>query len=98
MNILRITAKANPLKEEELKQALKSSLEKTLKFQGAKTCCCKNIFEENIFHIEQEWNDDQKLETYLESKEYQFLMGAITVLGELKDQKIYKTNSVNQIE
>ena len=98
MNILRITAKANPLKEEELKQALKSALEKTLKFQGAKTCCCKNLFEENIFHIEQEWNSEKNLENYLESKEYQFLIGAITVLGELQIQDILKTDSVSTIE
>lgn len=98
MNILRITAQANPLKEEELKQALKSSLEKTWKFEGVKNYCCKNLFQKDIIHIEQEWEDTHKLEQYLISKEYQFLIGAITVLGELKDQKIIKTDSVKEIE
>ena len=98
MNILRITAQANPLKDEELKQALKSALEKTLKFEGVKNCCCKNLFQKDIIHIEQEWEDIKKLKQYLRGKEYQFLIGAITVLGELKDQKIIKTDSVEKIE
>ena len=98
MNILRITAQANPLKEDELKQALKSALEKTSKFEGVKNCCCKNLFQNDIIHIEQEWEDSNNLERYLKGKEYQFLIGAITVLGELKDQKIIKTDSVEKIE
>jgi len=97
MNILRITAKANPEKEYELKQALKSALAKTSKFEGVKNCCCKSLFEENIFHIEQEWESSSSLQSYLKSKEFQFLIGAITVLGELIEQNIINAASVEEI-
>ena len=90
MNILRITAKAKSEKELELKQALKSALDKTSRFEGVKNCCCKSIFEENIFHIEQEWESSENLKSYLDSKEFQYLTGAITVLGELLEQKVIK--------
>ena len=97
MNILRITAQANPEKELELKQALKSALEKTSKYEGVKNCCCKSLFEENIFHIEQEWESSSNLQSYLHSKEFQYLTGAITVLGELIEQKIINAASVEEI-
>ncbi len=97
MNILRITAKANPQKEVELKQALKSALEKTSKFKDVKNCCSKNLFEDDVFHIEQEWESSASLESYLKSKEFQYLIGAITVLGELKEQKIIRTTSIEDI-
>ncbi|MBT8379795.1 MAG: hypothetical protein KJN64_11230 [Ignavibacteria bacterium] len=98
MNILRITALANPEKELELKQALKSALDKTSRFEGVKNCCCKSIFEENIFHVEQEWESSSSLQSYLNSKEFQFLIGAITVLGELIEQKIINATSVEEIQ
>ena len=98
MNILRITAKVNPQKEEELKQALKSALDKTsIKFKEVKKCCSKNLFEENFVHIEQEWANEADLELYLQSKDYKYLIGAITVLGELVEQKIINALSVNEI-
>ena len=97
MNILKITARANPEKELELKQALKSALAKTSKFEGVKNCCCKSIFEENIFHVEQEWESSSSLQAYLNSKEFQYLTGAITVLGELIEQKIINATSVEEI-
>ena len=96
MNILRITAKANPEKDLELKQALKSALEKTSRFKDVKNCCCKSLFEENIFHVEQEWENSSSLQSYLYSKEFQYLIGAITVLGELIEQKIIYTSSVEE--
>lgn len=97
MNILRITARAKPEKELELKQALKSAIEKTSRFDGVKHCCCKSVFEENIFHIEQEWENTDSLKSYLSSKEFQFLTGAITVLGQLLEQKIINAASVEKI-
>ena len=97
MKILRITAKAKPEKELELKQALKSALDKTSRFEGVKNCCCKSVFEENIFHIEQEWENSENLKSYLDSKEFQYLTGAITVLGELIEQKIINAASVEHI-
>lgn len=96
MNILRITAKANPEKDLELKQALKSALEKSSRFKDVKNCCCKSLFEENIFHVEQEWENSSSLQSYLNSKEFQYLIGAITVLGELIEQKIINTSSVEE--
>jgi hypothetical protein len=97
MNILRITAKAKPEKELELKQALKSALNKTSRFEGVKSCCCKSVFEENIFHIEQEWKSSANLNSYLDSKEFLYLTGAIAVLGELIEQKIISAASVEEI-
>jgi hypothetical protein len=96
MNILRFTALANPEKELELKQALKSALDKTSRFEGVKNCCCKSIFEENIFHVEQEWENNSDLQSYLNSKEFQYLLGAITVLGQLVEQKIINAASVEE--
>jgi quinol monooxygenase YgiN len=97
MNILRITARAKPEKELELKQALKSAIDRTSKFEGTKNCCCKSLFEENIFYIEQEWESSENLKSYLDSKEFLYLTGAITVLGELIEQKIINAASVEQI-
>ena len=97
MKILRITAKAKPEKELELKQALKSALDKTSRFEGVKNCCCKSLFEENIIHIEQEWENSDALESYLSSNEFQYLKGAITVLGTLLEQKIINATSVEEI-
>ena len=97
MNILRITARAKPEKELELKQALKSALDKTLfKNKDVKNCCCRNLFDENIVHVEQEWQSSAALQSYLISKEFQFLIGAITVLGELIEQKIINATSVEE--
>jgi quinol monooxygenase YgiN len=96
MNILRITAKANPEKELELKQALKSALEKTSRFKDVKNCCYRNLFDENIVHVEQEWENSSSLQSYLNSKEFQYLIGAITVLGELVEQKIINAASVEE--
>ena len=96
MNILRIKAKANPEKELELRQALRSALEKASKFNNVKNCCCKSIFEENIFHVEQEWESSSSLQSYLNSKEFQYLIGAIAVLGEIIEQRIINTASVEQ--
>jgi len=97
MNILRITARAKPEKELELKQALKSALEKTSRFKDVKSCCCRNLFDENIVHVEQEWETSAALQSYLSSKEFQFLIGAITVLGELIEQRIINTTSIEEI-
>ena len=98
MKILRITAKAKPEKELELKQALKSALDRTSRFEGVKNCCCKSVFEENIFHIEQEWGNDDSLQSYLSSKEFQYLTGAITVLGQLIEQTIINATSIEEIK
>ncbi len=98
MNILRITAKANPEKELELKQALKSGLDKTsLKFTEVKNCCCKSLFEDNIIHIEQEWESHSSLEEYLKSKEYKYLIGAITVLGNIIEIQEITTSKTEEI-
>lgn len=97
MNILRITAQANPEKELELKQALKSALDKTSKYKDVKNCCCRNLFDENIVHVEQEWKSNAALQSYLNSKEFQYLIGAITVLGELVEQKVINATSVEKI-
>ncbi len=96
MNILRITARANPEKELELKQALKSALEKGSRFKAVKNSCSKNLFDENIVHVEQEWESSAALQSYLSSKEFQYLIGAITVLGELIEQRIINTTSVEE--
>jgi hypothetical protein len=98
MNILRITAKANPEKELELKQALKSALDKTsIKFKDVKNCCSKNLFEENFVHIEQEWDSHSSLEDYLKSKEYKYLIGAITVLGNIIEIQEITTSKTEEI-
>lgn len=98
MNILRITAKANPEKEFELKQALRSALDKTsIKFTEMKNYCSKNYFEENIVHIEQQWESETDLKSYLQSNDYKYLIGAITVLGELIEQKIINATSVEKL-
>ena len=98
MNILRITAKANPEKELELKQALKTGLDKTsLKFTEVKNCCCKSLFEDNIIHIEQEWESHSSLEEYLKSKEYKYLIGAITVLGNIIEIQEITTSKTEEI-
>jgi len=98
MNILRITAKTNPEKEIELKQALKSALDKTsVTFNEVKNCCCKSLFEDNIIHIEQEWESHSSIEEYLKSKEYKYLIGAITVLGniiEIREITTLKTDEI----
>lgn len=98
MKILQITARAKPEKESELKQALKSALNKTSRFEGIKYYCSKNLFEENIFHIELEWTSSEKLEEYLKSKEFQYLTGAITVLGHMIEQTIINAASVEEIK
>ena len=98
MKILRITAKAKSEKELELKQALKTALDRTSRFEGVKNCCCKSVFEENIFHIEQEWENDDALQSYLSSKEFQYLTGAITVLGQLIEQTIINATSIEEIK
>lgn len=98
MKILRITAKARPEKELELQQALKSALNKTSKFSGVKHYCCKSLFEENVFHIHQEWTNSESLLSYLKSREFQYLTGAITVLGELIEQKIIDAASIEDIK
>ena len=97
MTILRIKAQANPQKEDELKQALKSALDKTSKFNDVKSCCCKSLIEEGIIHIDQEWGNNSSLQSYLSSKEFQYLIGAITVLGKLLEQKLIQTTSVEKI-
>ena len=63
MDILRITAKARPEKELELKQAIKSAFEIISKFENAKKCFCKSVFEENIFYIEQKWESSKELQS-----------------------------------
>ena len=51
----------------------------------------------NIVHVEQEWESSVALQSYLSSKEFQYLIGAITVLGELIEQRIINTTSVEEI-
>ena len=98
MNILRITAKSKPEKELELKQALKSALDKTkVKFNEVKNCCCKSLFEDNIIHIEQEWETHSSLQEYLISKEYKYLIGAITVLGNIQEIQEITTSKTEEI-
>jgi hypothetical protein len=98
MNILRITAKTNPEKEIELKQALKSALNKTsVTFNEVKNCCCKSLFEDNIIHIEQEWESHSSIEEYLKSKEYKYLIGAITVLGNIIEIQEITTSKTDEI-
>jgi len=98
MNILRITAKTNPEKEIELKQALKSALDKTsVTFSEVKNCCCKSLFEDNIIHIEQEWESHSSIEEYLKSKEYKYLIGAITVLGNIIEIQEITTSKTDEI-
>jgi hypothetical protein len=98
MKILRITAKTNPEKEIELKQALKSALDKTsVTFSEVKNCCCKSLFEDNIIHIEQEWESHSSIEEYLKSKEYKYLIGAITVLGNIIKIQEITTSKTDEI-
>jgi hypothetical protein len=95
---LRITAKTNPEKEIELKQALKSALDKTsVAFSEVKNCCCKSLFENNIIRIEQEWESHSSLEEYLKSKEYKYLIGAITVLGNIIEIREITTSKDDEI-
>ena len=90
VNILSITAKTEPEKEFEFKQTFKSALAKTSRFEGVKNFFYQSLFEEDVYYIRQEWDSSTKLQTYLSSKEYKYLIGAVDVLGELIEQKIYR--------
>ena len=43
-----------------------------------------------------EWESSSALQSYLNSKEFLYLTGAIAVLGELKEQKIINAASVEE--
>ena len=96
MNILHLTARAKPEKEYELKQAIRSALDRTGKYEDVKNCFYKSIFEEQVFLIEQEWNSNENTQSYLQSKDFQYLKGAIKVLGELVEQRIFYSNTLKE--
>ncbi len=97
MFILKILANTQPQKETEFIQALESAFKKAARFNDVKTCFCRDVYENYLFHIELSWKNESDLKNYMESNEYQYLVGALTVLGDITERKIISANKIDQI-
>ena len=97
MFILKISANTIPQKETEFLQALDSAFKKTLKFGDTKTSFSRDVYKNHLFHIELSWKNESDLKNYMDSNEYQYLVGALTVLGDITERKIISANKIDQI-
>ncbi|GMR25104.1 MAG: hypothetical protein BMS9Abin39_0382 [Ignavibacteria bacterium] len=98
MFLLKISAITNPQKETEFLQAFESAFKKASKFGDLKSSFSKDVYKNYLFHIELSWTKETDLKDYLNSKEYEYLIGALTVLGKITEQNIISTNKVKKIQ
>jgi len=98
MFLLKISVNTNPQKESEFLQALESALKKASKFGDLKSSFSKDVYKNYLFHIELSWTKEGDLKDYLKSKEYEYLIGALTVLGKVTEQNIFSANEVKKIQ
>jgi hypothetical protein len=97
MFILKIATKTSPQKETEFFQALESAFKKAERFTDVKTRISRDVYENCLFHIELSWKNESDLKNYMNSNDYQYLVGALTVLGDITEQKIISANKIDQV-
>ena len=97
MIILKISVNTNPQKETEFLQALKTAFNKASHFNIANSSFSRDVYENFQFHIELSWNKEIELKNYMSSDQYQYLVGALTVLGDITEQKIISADKIDKV-
>jgi hypothetical protein len=97
MIILKISVNTNPQKETEFLQALKTAFDKASHFNVVNSSFSRDVYENFQFHIELSWNKEIELQNYMSSDQYQYLVGALTVLGDITEQKIISADKIDKV-
>ena len=97
MIILKISVNTNPQKETEFLQALKTAFNKASHFNVTNSSFSRDVYENFQFHIELSWNKEIELKNYMSSDQYQYLVGALTVLGDIIEQKIISADKIDKV-
>lgn len=86
MMMLRICATIHPEKFREFQQAMEWFT--TDNFSGRSETLYERIDDNNQVCLEGSWESQDELSAYLKSDRFQFLVGAMTVLGEISGSAI----------
>lgn len=85
-----IGMKAFPEKRKELIQTLTSLINSIRRHKGCKRCeFCVSAEDENEFCLLGEWEHRKDVETYVESEGFKVLLGAMSLLNDQHDMKLY---------
>lgn len=58
----------------------------------------QHLNDENLFYCLGEWDSREAMENYRKNTQFEMLMGAIQVLGEIEHAKIYDIHSTEDIK
>lgn len=79
-----------PAKRMEFLQAIQRILARSRELKGCRKCVvCHALESENDFHIMEEWDSKAELKTYVQSKDFHALRGAMKVLGQTREVRIF---------
>ncbi|MEW6441590.1 MAG: antibiotic biosynthesis monooxygenase family protein [bacterium] len=83
-----------PAKRMEFLQAIQKILDGSRMWPGCgKGVLCHVLEDENDFHLMQEWDSRPELDAYLGSKDFHALLGAMKVLGEAREVRIFSNGT-----
>ena len=96
---LEIRVKIIPHKKNEFMQAVKNignsdSLPATIH----SLTIFQNLNDDNLFYCQGEWDSRQALDDYQKSIQYEMLIGAIQVLGEIQQAHIHDIDTTEKIK
>jgi hypothetical protein len=94
MLTLRVVAEIDPNKRQEFLQAMKTFQELS---EGDRYHLYSELDSENSYCLELDREKKAQLEEYLESCQFQFFSGAVTVLGAIVDAEIITASEVTPI-
>ena len=93
---LEIRIDIEPEKRQEFLSTVRALIE--AKREGAEGCVSREIFERdgdpNSFMWTEEWSERDLLDRHLETRDFRTLLGAVRVLGHMRDMRITTVESV----
>ena len=97
MVLITIRMKVFPEKRKELSQAVTSLVSSIRTEKGCRRCdLCYSVEDENKLCLFGEWEDQEDITAYLESKLFKVLLGAMSLLKNPHELKLYPGLAIPQ--
>ena len=96
---MEILVKILPHKRVEFMQAIKDICQShKQEISDSSLKVFQHVNDENLFYCEGEWDSNEAMEDYRKTTQFEMLIGAIQVLGEIQHARIHNIHTTKVIE
>lgn len=90
MELLMMHVVVRPAKRTEFLQAVQKILARSREWRGCRKCVvCHSSEDGNDFHLMEQWDSRADLKAYVRSRDFRALLGAMKVLGQAREVRIF---------